>query len=57
MPQNDPKTLSTHVFEHTMRKSICLRQFLFAIKQRDNDDIGKKATDIATSVGDMNLVS
>ena len=27
------------------------------MKQRDNDDIGKKAADIATSVGEMNLVS
>ena len=53
----DPKTLSTHVLEHTMRKSICLRQFLFAMKQRDNDDIGKKAADIAESVAEMNLVS
>ena len=61
---NDPKSLSTHVLEHTMKKSICLRQFLFAMKQRDDNDLidgsdesGRKAADIATTVGEMNLVS
>jgi len=71
---NDPKSLlthvlehtMTHVLEHTMRKNICLRQFLFAMKQLDDNDLidgsnnsGRKVadTDIATTVGEMNLVS
>jgi len=61
---NDPKSLSTHVLEHTIKKSICLRQFLFAMKKRDDNDLidgsdesGRKAADIATTVGEMNLIS
>mmetsp|Transcript_21686 Transcript_21686/g.21996 ORF Transcript_21686/g.21996 Transcript_21686/m.21996 type:complete len:99 (+) Transcript_21686:40-336(+) len=53
-----------HMFWNTMKKSICLRQFLFAMKQSDDNDLvdgsdesGRKAADIATTVGEMILVS
>lgn len=62
-PLDVPKALSTHILEHTMRKSICLRQYLFRMVQCDNDDliaatneIGTKANEIATAVGLMNRV-
>ena len=60
-PTENKKDLSDHVCDHTMRKAMVVRHFLYEMKQRDSDDThfvdgGVTAVEVATRVGECHGV-